>query len=168
MQTLTAGFNVRTLGDAGVIVGGALGNAWLSGMVSGFLPGVMSSRPLNYVTGLATAGVLGAGVGMVSSRYAGKVFFGGVLEVVMRAVKDYIVPMLPIGMSGLGDYLTRSNAAEARDLGDYLTRSNAAEARDLGDYLTRSNAAEARDLGGMGYTYDYYGEGTIGEELAGL
>jgi hypothetical protein len=157
VQALTAAFDVKTLSNAGVIVGGALGNAWLTGAVSNFLPGMLQSGPGSYVTGLASAGVLGAGVGMVAPRQAGKVFFGAVLEVVTRAVKDYIVPLIP-GMSGcsgvgcygaLGDYLTRGNAADARPLGY------------LGDYLTRQNAADARNLG------DYYGERHIQEELAG-
>jgi len=132
-RSVTAGFKPQVLKKALVITGGALGNAWFSGVVSGFLPGMLQTGPGSYVTGLASAGVLGAGVGMVSPRMAGDVFFGGVLEVVTRGVKEYVLPILP-GMSGLGDYLTRTNAMEARPLGDYLTRQNAAEARPLGDY----------------------------------
>jgi hypothetical protein len=155
-----AGYNVKTLGEAGVVVGGALGNAWLSGMVGSFLPGMLQSGIGNYAVGLGTAGVLGAGVGMVAPKQAGKVFFGGVLEVVTRAVKEYVVPMIP-GMSGCSGYGCMNG------MGDYLTRSNAAEARNLhglGDYLTRTNAAEARNLHGLG---DYYGDYHVREELAG-
>jgi len=132
-RSVTAGFKPQVLKKAAVITGGALGNAWFSGVISGVLPGVLQTGPGSYVTGLASAGVLGAGVGMVSPRLAADVFFGGILEVVTRAVKQYVVPMLP-GMSGMGDYLTTSNAASARPLGDYLTTGNAASARPLGDY----------------------------------
>ena len=142
---------MKTLSEAGVVVGGALGNAWLSGAVGSFLPGMLQSGIGSYATGLATAGILGAGVSMIAPRQAGKVFFGGVLEVVTRAVKEYVVPMIP-GMSGMGDYLTRGNAAEARNL------------HGIGDYLTRGNAAEARNLHGLG---DYYGDYHVREELAG-
>lgn len=162
---------MRTLTPALVIATGAIGNSWVSNQVSAFLPGMFQTRPLNYVVGLGTAGVLGAGVGMVNKKWAGPVFFGGVLEVVMRGVKDYVLPMLPFGMAGLGrfgDYLTRADAADSRALGDYLTRANAAESRALGDYLTRANAAESRALGGLGATYDYYGESSIADELSGV
>lgn len=133
LQAVTAAYNINTLGRAGVMVGGALGNAWLTGAVSGFLPSMLQSGVGGYVVGLASAGVLGAGVGMVAPRYASDVFLGGVLEVMTRVVKQYVVPMLP-GMSGLGDYLTVANAQEARPLGDYLTVANAQQARPLGDY----------------------------------
>jgi len=133
LKAVMAGFNVKLLSRAGVMVGGALGNAALSGTASGYMPGVLQSGPGSYVVGLGTAGLLGAGVGMVMPRLAGDVFLGAVLEVVTRAVKDYVVPLIP-GMSGMGDYLTRTDAATARPLGDYLTRTDAATARPLGDY----------------------------------
>jgi hypothetical protein len=144
LAAITSGFNVNTLGRAGVMVGGALGNAFISGKVSSFLPGMLAKGPGNYAVGLATAGLLGAGVGMVSKNMAGDAFLGAVLEVVTRAAKEYIVPMIP-GMSGMGDYLSRENAASARSLGDYLSTVDAAQARGLGDM----------------------GEAYIGEELAG-
>lgn len=146
VRALTAGFNVKTLSRAAVITGGALGNAWLTGAVGSFLPDMLTAGPGSYVTGLASAGVLGAGAGMISPKMAGDVFFGGVIEVMTRAVREYIVPMLP-GLSGMGDYLTVANAREAQPLGY------------MGDYLTVNNAREAQPLGG-------YGEGTVAEELA--
>lgn len=114
------------------MVGGALGNAWLSGAVSGFLPSMLQSGIGGYAVGLASAGVLGGIVSMAAPRYSGDVFLGGVLEVMTRMVKEYVVPMLPL--KGMGDYLTVANAQEARPLGDYLTVANAREARPLGDY----------------------------------
>jgi hypothetical protein len=149
LKAVTAGFNVGTLSKAAVVVSGALGNAWLSGFVGGYMPGMLRSEPGNFITGLATAGLLSAGVGMVSPKFAGPIFFGGVLEVVTRAFKKYVGPM--IGLKGLGDYLSRSDAAGARPLGQYM-----------GDYLSRSDAAGARPLG------DYGGDDYISEELAGM
>ena len=151
MRMATAGFNVKTLTEAGVIVGGALGNAAATGAISNFLPSMFQEGPLNYGVGLVSAGLLGGAAKRVLPRQANNIFFGAVLEVVTRAVKDYVVPLIP-GLSGMGDYLTRRNAAEARPLGG------------LNDYLTRQNAAQARPLGNMG---DYYGERHIQEELAG-
>lgn len=139
--TLTAGFQPRVLTRAAVITGGALGNAWLSGMISGFLPSALQAGVGSYVTGLASAGVLGAGVGMVSPRLAGDVFFGGVLEVVTRAVKQYVLPVIP-GMSGMGDYFQRDQLSQLRPLGDYLTVGDAQRAQALGDYYGDSTVAD--------------------------
>lgn len=144
--TMTAGFQPKVLTKAAVITGGALGNAWLSGTLSGFLPSMLQTGPGSYVVGLASAGLMGAGVGMVSPKMAGDVFFGGVLEVVTRAVKEYVLPALP-GMSGMGEFLTREDAATARPLGDYLTPQNAQTAQSLG------------------YVGDYYGDETVADEL---
>jgi len=144
-KSITAGFQPKILTKAATITGGALGNAWFSGMVSGFLPGMLQSGVGNYVVGLGTAGVLGAGVGMVAPRMAGDVFLGGVLEVVTRAVKEYVLPVLP-GMSGfVGDYATPEDAATARSLGG------------VGDYFERGTPL--RPLG------DYYGDETVADEL---
>jgi hypothetical protein len=145
LGAITRGFSLETLSKAAVVTSGALGNAWLSGMIGGFMPGFLATGIGSYATGLASAGLLGAGVGMVAPRFAAPIFFGGVLEVMMRAFKQYVTPLIP-GMSGLGDYLTREDAATARPLGDYLTRQDAATARPLGNY---------------------YGEEYIAEELAG-
>jgi len=152
MAAIMAGFKPNTLMKAGVVVGGAIGNAWLASMVSGFLPEVLKTGPGNYLVGLGTAGLLGAGVGMLAPRFAAPVFFGGVLEVVTRAVKQYIVPLIPgIPKSGMEDYLTVADAAAARPLGYF------------GDYLTPADAAAARPLGYMGQGDEY-----ISEELAAL
>lgn len=147
LQAITAGFNVNALSRAAVITAGVLGNAALSGAVSNLLPVDFLKRgPGSYATGLATAGLLGAGVGMIAPKYAGDVFFGGVLSEVTRAIKEYILPMLP--MRGLDDYLTPQNAASATPLG-YLN-----------DYLTPANAAAAIPLHGLS------GDDTVSEELA--
>lgn len=148
VQALTSAFRPKLLIRAGTVVGGALGNAYLTGMVSSYLPSMLASGPGNYAVGLGTAGLMGAALGALpmTRNVAGDVFFGGVIEVATRAIKEYVVPMIP-GLSGLGDYLSTADAAGARPLGDYLTPANAASARPLGDY----------------YGGDHY----IAEELAG-
>jgi hypothetical protein len=114
---LTAGFKPDPLMKTVPVVGGALGNAVLSGMVGNFMPAMLQTGPGNLVLGLGTAGLLGAASGLVlSPRQAGSVFLGGVIEVVTRGVRQYLLPTLS-GISGLGDYLTRQNAADARALG---------------------------------------------------
>jgi hypothetical protein len=144
---------------AAPVVGGALGNAWLSGFLSSRLPlpGMLRSGPGSYVLSLGSAGLLGAGVGLVAPRFAAPVFFGGVLETVIRATQQYLVGPLLSRMSGLGDYLTVGDAAAARPLGNF------------GDYLTVGDAARARPLNGMS---DFSGmsdtDSAISEELAAL
>ena len=146
LRTVTRGFRLPTLATASWMVGGALGNAWLSGAVSRFLPGVLQTGPGSHITGLATAGLLGAGAGMVIPRRSSEVFLGGVLEVVTRAAKEYIIPLIP-GMGSMGDYFTRANGMELQPLGDYFNRTNLQEAQPLGDY---------------------YGDSWVGEELAAV
>jgi hypothetical protein len=134
---------------------------------------MINKKPWSY--GLSALSAVGTGwaasrFGM-TRKWAFPIFFGGLFITSLMVAKDYVLPMLPFkvpGLSGFGDYLTRADAASARDLhglGDYLTRSDAATARPLGDYLTRSDAATARPLGAY---YDYYGEESIADELAGL
>ena len=113
--TITAGFKPQVLKKAVPVVGGALGNALLAGYVSDYLPGMFQEGIGNLAVGLGTAGILGALSGYVLSKdKAQGIFLGGVIEVVTRGVRDYVLPV--VGMSGLGDYLSRSNAAEARNL----------------------------------------------------
>lgn len=152
---LTAGLRPATWMKAVPLVGGALGNAWLSGIVSGmpFVPGMLRSGIGGYALSLGTAGLLGAGVGMLNRGWAAPVFFGGVLETLIRATRQYIMPLLPLRGLGsfFGDYLTPMDAAMARPLGEF------------GDYLTRADAASARPLYGLDEQ-----EQTASEELAAL
>jgi hypothetical protein len=179
------------LQTGGLVVAGSIGNNWLTKQMIKFVPlEMLKTTPGNYVTGLLGAGLLGMVARMVTPKLAGPVFFGGVLDVVMRATNQYVLPMLRLTpLKGLADYLTVGNAAAARPLmgyedytgvadyennnavGDYLTVGNAASARPLmgyednnavGDYLTVGNAASARPLMGI----DAIGEETVGEELA--
>ncbi|NDQ57328.1 MAG: hypothetical protein GZ088_09685 [Acidipila sp.] len=155
MSAAKYGFSLPTAKKALMVGAGMIGNAWLSGFVGGFLPSVVSSTPFNYVLGLGTAGLLGLGTAMISRSAAIPVAFGGVVQVVVDAMRQYVLPLVAPyipgmhGMMGLDDYLTPMNAANARPLGY------------MGDYLTPMNAAQARPLGDMNDAY-------FTEELAGL
>ena len=148
VRAIAAPFNVSVLRSAAVMAGGAVGTTYVSSMVRnlGFMPSMLREGIGSYVVGLGSAGLLSAGVGMVSPKLAGQVLAGGVMGEVARALKAYVLPM--IGMSGLSDYLTPGNAAAALSLG-YMN-----------DYLTPGNAAAAISLGSM------TGDDTVGEELA--
>lgn len=117
-------------------VGGALGNAvlatWLKGQT--FVPSMLKSGIGSTVLNLASAGLLGAGVGLIRPRLAGPVFMGGVVDSVINLWNATVKPMLGLkGCCGMDDYLTPMNAATATSLGDYITAADAAAARALGD-----------------------------------
>jgi hypothetical protein len=115
LGTVTAGFQPRVIKKALPVVGGALGNAVVAGFVSDYLPGMFQDGIGNLAVGLGTAGLLGAASGYVLSREKAQgVFLGGVIEVVGRGVREYILPA--VGLAGMGDFLTRANAADARNL----------------------------------------------------
>jgi hypothetical protein len=132
---LTKPFQPKLLLGMTPYVGGALGNAILSTWLRnlGFMPQMLKSGIGGSVVNLASAGLLGAGVGMISPRLAGPVFMGGVVDAVISVVNEYLKPMLGLkGCAGCGDYLTPGNAAGALPLGDYLTTADAANAQALG------------------------------------
>jgi hypothetical protein len=147
-----AGYRVPVLMNAAVASLGYLGNAALRGFVAGIVPiGALRSGIGEKLLGIGTAGLLGAGVGMLNKRWAGPVFVGAMTQ----AAVDILRPILPRMVGGTGsllDYLTVGDAAGARPLG-YMGNA--------GDYLTVGDAAGARALGA-------YGDGAISEELASL
>jgi hypothetical protein len=114
---VTAGFKPSVLLSVAPYAGGAIGNAVLSRWISGFMPSQLQAGAPNLLVGLASAGLLGAGVGMVAPRMAAPVFFGGVIEIVTRVARQYVLPAAG-KISGLFDYLTVADAASARPLGD--------------------------------------------------
>ena len=66
LAAVRQGFDLNTLGRAGIVVAGALGNQTVSALVGNVIPiGFLKTGPGSYITGLATAGLLSAGVGMV-------------------------------------------------------------------------------------------------------
>jgi len=190
LGSVTSGFNIGLLKTGGLVVAGSIGNNWLTKQLIRLIPiSILQTTPGNYITGLLGAGILGLIARTATPSLAAPVFFGGVLDVVMRATNQYVLPMLRLTpLKGLADYLTVGNAASARPLmgmEDYLTVGNAADARPLmgyeeytgvdgyddnnvigvGDYLTVGNAAGARPLFGMGEGVTM-GQETESEELA--
>jgi len=159
MGQVFAGFSPTVLMKALPVAGGAIGNAFLSGFLSSRLPlpGFLKAGPGAYVTSLASAGLLGAGVGMVAPRFGPSVFFGGVLETVIRAMNEFVVRRVMSGLGGFGDYLTVGDAAAARPLYGLSGMGY------TGDYLTVGDAARARPLYGLGATDE-----AVSEELAAL
>lgn len=159
MAAMFAGFDPKMLTTSALAVSGAVGNAWLSGAVSAYLPSMLKTGPGSYVVGLVTSGLLGGAVSTVAPKYAPSVFLGSLMGVAMRAYDQYVSPMF----HGMGDYLTRGDAASAQSLGDYLSRGDAMSAQSLGDYLSRGDAMSAQALGGY-----YGGDQYISEELASV
>jgi hypothetical protein len=150
------GFKLGNLTEGAVLVGGAVGNGALTGIVSRYLPGMLTSGWGSYATGLAMAGITSQLVGMLAPKYKRDVFMGGMLQVLLQVYNNELAPKLS-GLDGLlGDYLTQPQAADARPLGylgDYLTQPQAADARPLGDLnaaadLTVSEVLAADGLSG--------------------
>jgi hypothetical protein len=137
--SLTSGFKPKLIVAMTPYVGGALANAILASQIKklGFLPSMLKSGIGGTVTNLASAGLLGAGVGMIAPKYAGAVFMGGVVDAVINLFNESVKPLL--GLKGCCGY----------GMSDYLTPQNAAAATSLGDYLTSSDAAAALPLGGI-------------------
>ena len=147
IKALLSGFSKNSLMDAATIAAGMVAQPQVKKLVVGALPlGAFfedEDQIGSVVTGIALAGLLGFGVGMVNKQIGTKVALGGVLAEVQRAVNKWVLPAVGLKMSGLEDYLSVGDAAGARSLGDYLSIGDAAGARPLGDMV-------------------------IGEELAGM
>jgi hypothetical protein len=173
---VTSGFNLNLLKNGALVVAGAVGNNFLTKQLVNIVPvSFLKTAPGNYVTGLLASGILGMVAKLVTPSYAPVFFFGGVLDVVMRATNQYLLPVLRLSpLKGLADYLTVSGAASARplaDLGDdddgmgsYLTVADAQSARPLagmGDYLEVRDIPRLLPLNGMGQEAE-------GEELASM
>lgn len=113
-----AGYAVPALTYAGVAAVGFVGNRALKNFLAGVIPlGFIKSGIGNNLFGIATAGLLGAGVGMLNKKW-GAAAFGGAMT---QALVGIVGPLLPRSFGGtgwLGDYLTVGDAASARALGD--------------------------------------------------
>lgn len=101
---LTAGFSPRAVLRTLPVIGGMFGNTIVTGWVSRMMPDFLASGPGNYVVGLGSAGLLGAAVGMLRPRWAAPVFMGGVIEVMTRILRQWVMPVVGSGVSGLGRY----------------------------------------------------------------
>lgn len=144
---VTSGFNLGLIKNGALVVAGAVGNNFLTKQLSRIVPvNFLKTSPGNYVTGLLASGILGMVAKFVTPKYAPVFFFGGVLDVVMRAVNQYVLPLAKLSpLKGLADYLTPGNARGAVPLNgidDY-------DDDGMGSYLTVSDAANARPLSGM-------------------
>lgn len=159
---LTAAFDPKLLMKSGAVVGGMLATNWATKKVVDFVPvSFLQTKPGNFISELAVAGLLSQGVKYVAPGFAGPIFFGGVLDVLKRAADTYIAPILGGGLAGLADYLTVGNAMSARPLSGLGYDDDGGALEGLDDYLTVGNAASARPLNGY-----MSGEGAIAEELA--
>lgn len=174
LKTVTAGFSPKLLAKSLPVIGGMFANSFLSGAISNRLPAILAVGPGSYVTGLLSAGLLGAGTKILLPRFAGDVFFGGIIQVVSRAIDEFVRPAASAaietvkGMAGLGSGAHYSHyypgnritsgyqapdpnygVGEELETGNYLPDNPVSEgflAPGLGDYLSRENAATARPL----------------------
>jgi len=156
---LTEGYKPKTLINALPFAGGFIGNIALSKIVSRWLPGMLQSGLPRVAVNVATAGLLGAGVGMVSPKYSGGVFWGGVTQ----ALVDGLSSVLGGRLFGLGDYATVADAASARSLGGL------GQMYDLGSNIISSELTESDPLedlrGASGVTPEDYNARRIGYNL---
>lgn len=125
------------------VVGGVVGNVYITRLLTGLIASRISFFAGNIgslVLGLASAGILGAGVGMIAPKHSKQVLFGGLVEVMARAVNAYILPRITGMLRGYDgmDYLTVNEAASAVPLNGM-------------EYLTVNEAAGAIPLNGMGH-----------------
>lgn len=158
LGSIKAGFSIGTLKEAGLMTAGAVGVPLVKAQIQklSFVPSFLKSGIGGSILGLATAGLVGAGVGMASKNLGAKVFLGGVTGELISVIGKQVLPMVGMGSFFDGDdYLTQDESS----LSDYLSVSDAAGARSLGglrDYLTPADAAGAMSLGDI----------TVGQELA--
>jgi hypothetical protein len=118
-----------------------------------------SGTPVGYLADVALVGLVSGLSSLANKRVAAALGIGGMLDVGLRAAKQYVIPMIP-GMSGFG---CMDGSCGMGSFDDYLTPADVAAARPLGyfgDYLTPADVAAARPLGQV--------DDDIGEELASL
>lgn len=117
LRSVKSGFNLKLLTGAVPVAVGFFGNMALASTVSSYLPSMLQGNLGQALVGAATAGLLGFAVHFVSPRHAVPVAFGGVLEVMVSTIRQYIMPVVSHATSGIADYITRGDAAAARSLG---------------------------------------------------
>jgi hypothetical protein len=131
---------MNALTTAGVLVAGGLGNAFLTRTITSqaFVPEMLRTKPGYYLPGVLGAGLLGMATRAVAPRYAGTVTLGGLVQVLVKAVEDYL-PQMPFLGAALGDFLTTSQVVRG-----------ATGMTGMRDFLTLPQAAGARRLSGLG------------------
>jgi hypothetical protein len=116
VKAITSGFSIPKLTDAGLIVAGGVANAWASKQLKALIPVTfLQTPPGYYITGLVSAGLVGAGAGMVLPRYASQLFTGSLVQVLLKVAEDY----LPF-IKGLSDYFTGATPIR-RTMGDFYS-----------------------------------------------
>ncbi len=125
----TQAFNVKTLSDTLPTIAGFIGNKYVSNFLASlsFVPSMLKTGPGRSALEVLSAGVLSAGVGLISKKHAGDALLGGVIQAMTGVAQKYVMPM--VGLSPMG-YLTVADARDARMLDgmDYFT---AADAKNL-------------------------------------
>jgi hypothetical protein len=147
---VTSGFNLGLIKNGALVVAGAVGNNFLTKQLSRIVPvNFLKTSPGNYVTGLLASGILGMVAKFVTPKYAPVFFFGGVLDVVMRVVNQYVLPLAKLSpLKGLADYFTPQSLIEAR--GNTLNELGDDYDDGMGDYAPANVSMIARPLNGMG------------------
>jgi hypothetical protein len=118
VRSITAAFSPTKLADAGLIVAGGVANAFLSAQIINLAPvDFLKTKPGYYLPGLVSAGLVGALGGMVLPRYAPQLFTGSMVQVVLKAVNDYLPSVKMLGdfftagtrirpLGGMGDFMS--------------------------------------------------------------
>jgi hypothetical protein len=137
IRSLTAGFNMGALKEAGLIVLGSVANGMASKMLIDRLPGTLGTAPVSYLPALATAGLLSGLARMAGQQYSSPILTGGIVQVALKAMSDYF-PSVP--RPGTSDYLTAMQVARAvplNGLDDYLTVPQAAKLLSVSTWSVR-------------------------------
>lgn len=187
--SMTAGFKPKVLMSTIPVVSGVVGNAMLTKFIGQYLPSGLTGGLGQIAVGLGSAGLLGAGAGLIKPKMAAPVFIGGVVETVTKAFRQYLLPMA--GLSGLGMCCTMNGCGtcglgdwgESMVAGSFYPSYQAASGLNyqipgpgvgpdasgpLGDFLTPQNARDARSLGYWNAFHDSPIEATAGDELVAM
>ena len=118
---VTAAFDVKTLSSTLPVIGGFIGNKYVSNFLSSlsFVPSMLKSGIGRSALDVLSAGILGAGVGMVSKAHGGEFLLGGLIQAMTGVAQAYVMPVL--GVKAMGEYLTVGNTQDLVNLGSYFT-----------------------------------------------
>lgn len=189
ISSVTAGFKPKVLMSTLPVVGGVVGNAVLSKFIGQYMPAVMRGGLGKIAVGLGSAGLLGAGAGLIKPKMAAPVFIGGVVETVTKAFRQYLLPMA--GLSGLGMCCSMNGCGncglgdwgESMVGGSFYPSYQAATGLNyeipgpgvgpdapgpMGDFLTPQNAQSAQALGYWNNFHNDPIEATAGDELVAM
>jgi hypothetical protein len=187
--SVTAGFKPKVLMSTLPVVSGVVGNAVLSKFIGQYMPAVMQGGLGKIAVGLGSAGLLGAGAGLIKPKMAAPVFIGGVVETVTKAFRQYLLPMA--GLSGLGMCCSMNGCGncglgdwgESMVGGSFYPSYQATTGLNyeipgpgvgpdapgpMGDFLTPQNVQSAQALGYWNNFHNDPIEATAGDELVAM